>query len=80
MNKTITVFAVKVKRLCKKIRASLSRFFNINFSLKRKGDPEHPLVTVNVKGEIPREVVAFLSILGGITLLVGIWKIVRKFI
>ena len=78
MNKTITVFAVKAKRLCKKIRTSLSRRFNINLSLKRKSDPDNPLVAVNIKGEIPLEVVAFLSILGGITLLFGIWKLLRK--
>lgn len=76
----ITVWAVKAKRLCKKMRACLHRHFNINLSLKRKEDPENPLLAINVKGEIPREIIAFLSILGGITLLVGIWKILRKFI
>lgn len=80
MHSKITVWALKAKRLCKKVCTSLSRRFNINLSLKRKSDPEHPLVTVNVRGEIPREVVAFLSILGAITLLVGIWKLIRKFI
>lgn len=78
MNNTITVWAVKAKRLCKKVRNSLHRHFNINLSLKRKEDPENPLLSVNVKGEIPREVIAFLAVLGGITLLVGIWKILRK--
>lgn len=79
MNKTITVLAVKAKRLCKKICTSLSRHFNINLALKRKKD-ESPLLSVNIKGEIPREVVAFLAVLGGITLLVGVWKLIRKFI
>lgn len=80
MNSNITVWAVKAKRLCKKMGACLHRHFNINLSLKRKGNPENPLLAVNVKGEIPREVIAFLAVLGGITLLVGIWKILRKLI
>lgn len=75
---TVTVLAVKARRLCKKLCSSLSRHFNINLSLKRKNDPEHPLVSVNVKGEIPREVVAFLAVLGGITLLCTVCKLIRK--
>lgn len=78
MNKKITVAKVKAKRLQKKARALLHRRFNITLSLKRKKDPENPLLAVNVKGEIPREVVALLSILGGITLLWGIWKLIKK--
>ena len=78
MNKKITVAKVKAKRLCKKAKSLLHRHFNITFSLKRKRDPETPLLSVNVKGEIPREIVAFLAILGGITLLCGIWKLLRK--
>lgn len=80
MNEKITVWKVQAKRFCKKAKNALHRHFNITFSLKRKKDPENPLLSVNVKGEIPRELIAFLAILGGITLLWGIWKLIRRFI
>ena len=80
MNEKITIAKVKAKRFCKKAKNALNRHFNITFSLKRKKDPENPLLSVNVKGEIPREIVAFLAVLGGITLVWSIWKLIRKMI
>ncbi len=80
MNEKITIAKVKAKRFCKKAKSALNRHFNITLSLKRKKDSENPLLSVNVKGEIPREFVAFLAILGGITLLFGIWKLIKKII
>lgn len=73
----ITVWAVRAKRLGKKLRALLSRHFNINLSLKRKKD-ESPLLSVNVKGEIPREVVAFFAVLGVFAAIRCVWKIIRR--
>lgn len=75
----ITVWAVRAKRLCKKLRAMISRHFNIHFALKRKKD-EDPLLSVNIKGEIPREVVAFFAVLGAFTAIGVIWKVIRKFL
>ena len=80
MNEKITIAKVKARRFCKKAKNALNRHFNITFSLKRKKDPENPLLSVNVKGEIPREIVAFLAVLGGITLVWSIWKLIRKMI
>ncbi len=78
MNEKLTLAKVKAKRFCKKAKSALHRHFDITFSLKRKKDPEHPLLSVRLQGEIPREVVAFLALLGGITILFGIWKWIRK--
>lgn len=80
MNEKITVWKVKAKRFCKKAKNALHRHFDVTFSLKRKKDPENPLLSVNVKGEIPRELIAFLALLGSITLVWGLWKIIRKII
>lgn len=55
----------------------LSRHFDFTLSLRRKKD-ENPLVSFNVKGEIPREVVAFLAVLGTITALWGMIKLLKK--
>ena len=70
---------LNTKRAAKKLRGLLSRHFNLNFSLKRKSEPENPLLSVNIKGEIPREVVAFFAAIGVITALCAVWKIARKF-
>ena len=78
MHNTITVWFLRAKRLWKKVQGCLHRHFHFNFSLKRKDDPDDPLLSLNVKGQIPREVIAFLSVLGALTLLCGIWKLLRK--
>lgn len=78
MNHKITKVKLNAKRLCKKLRGVLSRHFDMNFSLKRKSDPENPVIAVNVKGEIPREIVAFFAALGVVTAVFAVWKILRK--
>lgn len=78
MNRKITVAKVKAKRLGKKARAALNRNFNITLSLKRKKDPEHPLFSLNLKGEIPREVVALFALLGALTCLCAVFRLIRK--
>jgi hypothetical protein len=79
VNDKITRAKLNAKRLCKKLRGILNRRFNINLALKRKGDPENPLLAVNVKGEIPREIVAFFAALGVITAIWAIIKLLKKF-
>ncbi|MBR5538414.1 MAG: hypothetical protein IKU61_00795 [Clostridia bacterium] len=78
MNDKITRIKLNGKRFCKKLRGILTRRFNINFSLKRKSEPENPVLSVNVKGEIPREAVAFFAALGVITAIYAVWKILCK--
>jgi|GEM_PF-1347521 len=80
MNNHITVLAVKAKRFGKKLRNSLHRKFDISFALKRKKKPENPLLDVHVKGELPKELVAILALIGAITAIWGIWKVIRKFL
>lgn len=58
---------------------NLSRKFDFTLSLRRKKE-EKPLVSFNVKGEIPHEIVAFFALLGAVTALWGIIKILRKLI
>lgn len=78
MNRKITLAKVKAKRLAKKARAALSRRFDFTLSLKNKKDPEHPLLSLNLKGEIPREVVAVLALLGFATALWTLVKLIRR--
>ena len=78
MNRKITLAKVKAKRLGKKARAAISRRFDFTVSLKNKKDPEHPLLSLNLKGEIPREIVAFLAVLGLFTALCAVVKLVRR--
>ena len=78
MNRKITLAKVKAKRFTKKARAALSRRFYCTRSLKNKKDPEHPLLSLNLKGEIPREVVAVLALLGFATAVWALVKLVRK--
>ena len=78
MNDKITRVKLNAKRFGKKLRGIMSRHFNINFSLKRKSEPDNPMLSVNVKGEIPREVVAFFAALGVITAIYAVWKIFRN--
>ncbi len=79
MNHCVTKIKLNTKRVLKRLRGLLSRHFNLNFSLKRKSEPESPLLSVNIKGEIPREAVAFFAAIGVITALFAVWKILRKF-
>ena len=79
MNSKITKAKLGAKRFGKKMRGILTRHFNINLALKRKSDPENPLLAVNIKGEIPREVVAFFAALGVITALWAIIKFLKNF-
>ena len=79
MNDKITKVKLNAKRLGKKVRGILTRRFNINLALKRKSDPENPLLAVNVKGEIPREIIAFFAALGVITAIWAIIKFLKNF-
>ena len=65
MNRKITLAKVKAKRFTKKARAALSRRFDCTLSL-------------NLKGEIPREVVAVLALLGFATAVWALVKLVRR--
>ncbi len=78
VNDKITRIKLNAKRVNKKLRGLLSRHFNLNFSLKRKSEPDSPLLAVNVKGEIPREVVAFFAAIGFITAAFAVWKILKR--
>ena len=75
MNCAITKTKEKICSFFKK----LSRKFDFTLSLRRKKE-ERPLVSFNVKGEIPHEIAAFFALLGAMTALWGIIKILRKFI
>ncbi|MBE6680242.1 MAG: hypothetical protein E7598_06965 [Ruminococcaceae bacterium] len=68
----------KLKNTWCKFFANLTRRFDFTLSLRRKKKDENPLVSVNVKGEIPREVVAFFAIIGVLTMLWSIIKVLRK--
>ena len=78
MNDKITRVKLNANRFGKKLFGIMRRHFNINFSLKRKSEPDNPMLSVNVKGEIPREVVAFFAALGVITAIYAVWKIFRN--
>lgn len=78
MNRKITLAKVKAKRLAGKARAAISRRFDFTVSLKNRKDPEHPLLSLNLRGEIPREVVAFLAVLGFVTAVWALVKLIRK--
>lgn len=78
MNRKITLARLKAKRFRKKARAALSRRFDFTLSLKNKKDPEHPLLSLNLRGEIPREVVAVLALLGFATALWTLVKLIRR--
>ncbi len=56
---------------------NLSRQFDFTLSFRRKKQDEKPLVSVNVKGEIPREVVAFFALLGAFTAVCSIIKLIK---
>lgn len=78
MNRKITLARLKAKRFRKKTRAALSRRFDFTVSLKNRRDPAHPWLSLNLKGEIPREVIAFLAALGFITAAWALIKLIRK--
>lgn len=80
MNNRITLLSVKTKRFLKKVRSFLHRKFDFSFSVGRKKNPNNPPLAVNVKGELPKELVAILALIGAITAIWGIWKVIRKFI
>ncbi len=68
----------KFKTVWGKFWQNLTRRFDFTLSLRRKNKDENPLISVNVKGEIPREVVAFFAIIGVLTMLWSIIKVLRK--
>ena len=80
MNTKITKAKLKAKRLSKKIRGKLSRKFDVTLSLRGRKNTESPLLSFNIKGEIPREVIAAFALLGAVTALWGIIKLIRKII
>lgn len=69
----------KLKNIWSKFWSNLTRRFDFTLSLRRKKD-ENPLLAFNVKGEIPREVVAFFAIIGVLTMLWSIIKVLRKLV
>lgn len=70
----------KFKNIWGKFWANLTRRFDFTLSLRRKKSDENPLISLNVKGEIPREVVAFFAIIGVLTMLWSIIKVLRKLV
>ena len=68
----------KIKNVWGAFWKNLTRRFDFTLSLRRKKTDENPLVSVNVKGEIPREVVAFFAIIGVLTFAFSIIKVLRK--
>ena len=68
----------KLKNSFGKFFCNLTRKFDFTLSLRRKNKDENPLISVNVKGEIPREVVAFFAIIGVFTMIWNIIKVLRK--
>ncbi len=79
MNRKITIAKLRAKRFCKKARAALSRRFDVTFSLKNKKDSAHPWLSLNLKGELPREVVAFFALLGLLAAVCALLKLIRRF-
>lgn len=78
MKEKIQKAKLKLKKICSKIRANLSRKFDITLSLRGRKDSEKPVLSLNLKGEIPREAVAFFALLGAVTMLLGVIKLIRK--
>ena len=78
MNRKITLAKLKAKRFGKKARAALSRRFDVTLSLKNKQDPAHPWLSLNLKGELPREVVAFFALLGLLAAVCALIKLIRR--
>lgn len=78
MNRKITVASVKAKRLKRKVSGMLSRRFDISLALGRRKNAEKPLLSVRLQGELPRELVAFLALIGSLTLFCGLIKLLRR--
>ncbi len=80
MNTKITKAKLKAKRLHKKVKARLSRKFDVTLSLRGKKEGQKPFLSLNLKGEIPKEAVAFFALIGALTLIWGMIKLIRKII
>ena len=76
---SVKKFIAKLLSKIKSFFKSASRKFDISLALRRKKDPENPLLRVNVKGEIPKPIVAFCAIVGVFTILSFLFKIIRIF-
>ncbi|MBQ4151010.1 MAG: hypothetical protein IJC81_04335 [Clostridia bacterium] len=60
-----------------KVSDLIERRFDFTLALRRKKDAKEPVFSVNVKGEIPREVVAIFAIVGVFAFLRGFIKLIR---
>lgn len=67
----------KINRFVNKAEDIVCRPFDITFALRRKKDPENAVVTVNVKGEVSKKALLFLSIVGALTTAAVIYKTVK---
>lgn len=79
MNEKIVKVKSKIERCVKKAEDLICRPFDVTFSLRKRSKPESPVVTVNVKGEVPKKALLFLSVIGVITTAIAICKTVKFF-
>lgn len=61
------------------IRPALDRRYNFTLTLKRKKRDAAPLLRANFSGEVPKEWIAVLALIGLLTLTASIVKLIRLF-
>lgn len=69
----------KVAKFFDKAEDVICNPFDITFTLRKKKNPEKPALTVNLKGEVSKRLILFLTILGALTTIFTIFKIARLF-
>ncbi|MBQ8837369.1 MAG: hypothetical protein IJ002_07695 [Clostridia bacterium] len=67
----------KIKRFINKAEEAISRPFDITFALRRKKDPENPVLTVSLRGEISKKLLLFLSVIGALVTVAAVCKTVK---
>lgn len=59
---------------CKCKKDTANRPFDLSFAFRKKSDPDNPVVSVNVHGELAKKVTLALAAIGLVASLIAIFK------
>ena len=77
MKERITKTKNKIKNAYNKAEDAIYRPFDVTLALRRKKNSGEPFATLNLKGQLSKKVVVFLTLMGALTTLVLTFKIVK---
>lgn len=77
MKEKLAKTKAKIKNAYNKAEDVIYRPFDVTLALRRKKNSDEPFATLNLKGQLSKKVVVFLTLIGALTTLALIFKVVK---